>query len=163
MGNRAEGTQLQRIALRLLRRNMVRNLTRHVLARVADICALVRTIPGTGQKRKYRAAMILAHWLAKRGDRNAAFATLERAQRAAPEDPRALIELGHAYDVENFQLALEFLEQAYALAPQSFEVNCAYGRLLSRLARHEDALTILEDTHLMNPDAIRPLPASGAR
>ncbi|MDA0786501.1 MAG: sulfotransferase [Proteobacteria bacterium] len=158
MGNRAEATQLQRIALRLLRRNMVRNLTRHVLARVADICALVRTIPGTGQKRKYRAAMILAHWLAKRGDRNAAFATLERAQRAAPEDPRALIELGrHAYDVENFQLALEFLEQAYALAPQSFEVNCAYGRLLSRLARHEDALTILEDTHLMNPDAIRPL------
>lgn len=158
MGKRAEATQLQRIAFRLLRRNMARHLGRRLLARAADIAALVRSIPGAGPAREFRSAMTLARWLTKRGDNSAAFAALERAQRAAPDDPRPLIELGrHAFDAENFMLALEYLERAHEIAPQRLDVKCEYGRLLSRLARHEDAFAILEGAHLDNPNAIRPL------
>ncbi|MBT4906807.1 MAG: tetratricopeptide repeat protein [Rhodospirillaceae bacterium] len=102
--------------------------------------------------------MTLARWLTKRGDPNAAFVALERAQRAAPDDPRPLAELARqAFDAENFLLALEYLERAREVAPQSLDVSCEYGRLLSRIARHEDAFSVLEDAHLQNPDAIRPL------
>lgn len=157
-GNRAEATQLQRMALRLLRRNVSRQLSRRLLGRAADIGALVRTIPGAGSSREFRSAMTLARWMTKRGDTNAAFAALERAQRAAPDDPRPLVELGrHAFNAENFMVGLEYLERAHEIAPQSIDVKCEYGRLLSRLARHEDAFAILEDAHLENPDAIRPL------
>jgi len=158
MGRRTEATHLQRIAFRLLRRNLARHVSRRLLGRAADMTALVRTLPGTGTSRAFRSAMTLARWLAKRGDRNAAFAAFERAQRAAPDNPRPLIELGRqAFDAENFMLAHEFLERALNIAPQSLDVKCEYGRVLSRLARHEEALRILEDTHLQNPDAIRPL------
>ncbi|MEP4888189.1 MAG: sulfotransferase, partial [Alphaproteobacteria bacterium] len=51
----------------------------------------------------------------------------------------------------------DFLARAHEIAPQSLDVRCEYGRLLSRLARHDDALAMLEDAHLQNPDAIRPL------
>lgn len=157
-GNRAEATQLQRMALGLLRRNAGRHFGRRLLARAAGIAAFVQTIPGAGPPRAFRSAMMLARWLTKRADHNAAFAALEQAQRTAPDDPRPLIEMGRqAFDAENFMLALEYLEQAREIAPQSLDVKCEYGRVLSRLARHEDALAFLEDAHLANPDAIRPL------
>lgn len=102
--------------------------------------------------------MMLARWLTRHGDDNAAFAALERAQRAAPDNPRPLVALGRrAFDAENFMLALEYLERAYEISPSDIDVMCEYGRLLSRMARHDDAFAILEDVHLSNPDAIRPL------
>jgi hypothetical protein len=72
-GNRAEATQLQRVALRLLRWNMGRRF----LGRAADI--------GAGTSREFRSAMTLGRWLTKRSDSNAAIAALERAHRAAPK------------------------------------------------------------------------------
>ena len=42
-------------------------------------------------------------------------------------------------------------------------MSCEHARLLSRLARHEDALSILEDAHLQNLDVIRPLLLLGRR
>ncbi|MBT3398881.1 MAG: tetratricopeptide repeat protein [Rhodospirillaceae bacterium] len=157
-GNRAEATHLQRMALRLLRRNVGRHFGRKILGYAAGINAFVRTIPGAGPSREFRSAMMLARWLTKRGDNGGAFAALERAQRVAPDDARPVIELGRqAFDAENFMLALEYLEHAHEVAPRSLDAKCEYGRVLSRLARHEAAFAILEDAHLQNPDAIRPL------
>ncbi len=157
-GDRAEAAQLQRIALRLLRRNTGRYVNRNLLTRAANIAAYFQTIPGAGSSREFRSSMTMARWLTKRNDPNAAFAALERAQRAAPDDPRPLVALGrHAFDAENFLLALDYLERAHEIAPQSLEVRCDYGRLLSRIARHEEALALLEDAHLQNPETTRPL------
>ena len=157
-GHRADAAQLQRIAFRLLRRNVGRHFSRKLLGCAADIGALMRTIPGAGQSREFQSAMMLARWLTKRGDNSAAFSALERAQRAAPDDVRPLIELGRqAFDAENFMLALQYLEHAHEISPENLDVKCEHGRLLSRLARHEDAFALLEDAHLQNPNAIRPL------
>lgn len=157
-GDRAEATQLQKIALRLLRRNAGRHLRRRLLGGIAGIAAFLRYIPGSGTSREFRSAMMLARWLTRHGDDNAAFAALQRAQRAAPDNPRPLVALGRrAFDAENFMLALEYLERAYEISPSDIDVMCEYGRLLSRMARHDDAFAILEDVHLSNPDAIRPL------
>lgn len=157
-GQRSDAAQVQRVALRLLRRSMGRHLARQVLSQLAGLSAFVRTLPGRGVPRSFIAAMTLARWLDRRGDTNAAFATLERACRICPEDARPLVELGrHAFDAENFPLAFEYLERAHEIAPHSLEVMCDHGRLLSRMARHDEALALLEDAHLANPDAIRPL------
>lgn len=158
LGNRADATQLQRAALRLLRRNIGRHVSGMFLARLAGLTALLRTLPGSGTRRELRAAMILARWLTRRGDHKGAFAALERAERAAPHDHRPLIELGRrAFDAENFLLAHAYLARAHAIAPRHIDVICEYGRLLSRMARHEEAFALLEDAHLNHPDAVRPL------
>ena len=155
-GHRPEASQLQRIALRLLRRNICRHITRRLLAQAARISSYFRAIPGSGASREFLSAMTLARWLSKRGDPNAAFLALARAQRAAPDDPRPLIALGrHAFEAENFLLALDYLERAHNAAPNNLDARCEYGRVLSRIGRHEEAFTILEEAHLQNPDAVR--------
>ncbi len=155
-GNRPEATQLQRVALRLLWRNIGRHISRLALTRIATVSTFFRSLPGSGPSREYASAMTLARWLTKRGDPNAAFAAFERAQRAAPDDPRPLIELGrHAFDAENFLLALDFLTRAHKADPDNLDARCEYGRVLSRIGRHEEAFALLEDAHLKNPDTIR--------
>lgn len=157
-GHRTAATVLHRLALRLLRRNTFEYLRRRCLEKVADTAALFSTVPGQGRPHGFTSAMILARWLAARGDNRAAFAALERAHRECPDDPRPLIKLGRqSFEAENFVLAHAFLTRANEIAPKNIEAMCEYGRTLSRMARHEQALAILEDAHLSDPNAIRPL------
>lgn len=157
-GKRSAAATLHKLGLRLLRKNASRYLRRLMLAKLAGVVATFRSMPGNGDRHAYNAAMILARWLLARGEEQAAFAALERAHRAHPDEPRPLIELGRqAFEAENFMLALEHLERAHAIAPANSDVLCEYGRTLSRLARHEQALSILEDAHLADPNALRPL------
>jgi tetratricopeptide (TPR) repeat protein len=158
LGRKADAAFLQRQGFRLLRRNALRHMRHRMLRRAAGIVAFVRTATRGAEGRDHVAAMQLGRWLLARDEKHWAYAAFEAASRSDPDDADAQVAMARiAFDTENFPLALEHAEAARALAPAAIETRCEHGRVLSRMAHHDEALEILEELHLEHPDAIRPL------
>jgi tetratricopeptide (TPR) repeat protein len=66
-----------------------------------------------------------------------------------------------AFESENYLLSCEHLEAARLQSPEDRDIQRDLGRTLSRMARHDEALDLLEECHHQMPDAVAPLLALG--
>ncbi len=158
LGRKADAAFMRKQSTRLLRQGLTAHLRRRLLARLANMVAWLRTLPGQPRRRAHTAAMTLGNWLVARQEDEYAYQTFLDAHRTVPDDPRALLALSRiAFDFENFTAALEHAQRAHEIAPDNTDTRCAYGRVLSRMAQHDRALDLLERAHLDAPEAFRPL------
>ncbi|MEK9660326.1 MAG: tetratricopeptide repeat protein, partial [Alphaproteobacteria bacterium] len=75
------------------------------------------------------------------------------AAALAPHWPQPLIEQARiAFDAEQFGEARNCLESALERAPEAPSVLAPYGRILSRMAYHAEAVDLLARAHAQTPD-----------
>lgn len=89
-------------------------------------------------------ALYLGQALLQSGDSAGARASLERARELAPESPWPVSGLAAlALQQDEFPRALELARAARRLDPQADQLRVLEAKVLRRLGRHEDVLTLL--------------------
>ena len=157
-----EAVAAQKHALTLLRRNLADRARKWTIEQFIRFSTLMKTVPGNRKRRELKIAMQLARRYELRGELSQAYQSYMRAHKCQPNAQSPLHALGRiAFESENYMLSFEHLEAACLLAPENNDVRRDLGRTLSRMARHDEALDLLEDCHNQMPDAVAPLLALG--
>ena len=162
LGRTEESATCQKHALSLLRR--------HVAGRFFDRLDMKRVrwterltnITRSSHTRDYKVAMKLAQRLECKGQHISAYNEFSHANGLTPDAAGPLHAMRRlAFEAENFILSEAHLKDAHTLAPRNPDIRCDYGRTLSRMARHDDALRYLEALHAEAPENLRYLLSLG--
>ncbi|MBO6782632.1 MAG: sulfotransferase [Alphaproteobacteria bacterium] len=158
LGANGAALEAQKLGMSLLRGHVGRTFRLRLEEKLVGATTAWHGLVGRDSTRAHATACRLARRHEHRGDIARATACYERALDVRPDDVKCLHALGRlAFETENFLRARDLLEKARDLRPDDVDIRCDLGRTLSRMAFHEDALAILEDTHADKPEAVRPL------
>ena len=85
----------------------------------------------------------------------------ERAIEVNPNDGDALRWLGFSYENVDSVRYLEYMERAYSVAPTNALVSMWLAYALSRFDRFDEAMEVLSDWHILDPENIWPVSMAG--